>query len=147
MAKIVIDTQTVTTNVELRVVKGETHKRNFTLEGSTLHLGNKEVVDFPDYCESYPLLKQGKFIPALYCVRFRVCEELNTTYAEFITGFDLLDDGRVWCGGIDERRRSDNKGTSPSTVFNNIGDAIKHIDNVVGKGDWNFFMEEIGVGC
>jgi len=101
--------------------------------GNNLMFGSKEVLDYGWWCGILPNLS-GK-LPKWFVVR-----KFDGEHWRFVTGFDLLDNGMVWCGGINEIGGS-NDGT-PKVTLPTIYDAITHIDNVLGDCKWEFFMEE-----
>lgn len=144
--RIVLDTYTEEKQVSLKVVNREVHANNFTLTSfGDLYLGSKLVVDYKDMCESYPALKVGDCIPSLYVIRFAVNKDKGIDYARFVCGFDLLSDGRIWCGHLKTEYGCSKPLESSECFFADMDKAVAHIDKILGVNNWNFFMEEVGV--
>ena len=64
--------------------------------------------------------------------------------AEFVTGLDLLEDGRIWCGSLKSRWMGDGvlRKEAKRCIFGDMDSAIIHINDTLGVDEWNFFMEE-----
>lgn len=118
---------------------------NITINGSDLYFADRHVWDYSQWCKTFPQM-QGK-LPAWYVIRIKEeCKNSPLGYFwRFCTGFDLISDGRVWCGHIrelvDGNLRITENGTS-ECYFDNIEDAIKHIDKALDGVEWCFCMEE-----
>jgi len=107
--------------------------KGVTFQGDSLFFEDKEVCDYADWCKTLPNLV-GK-LPKWFVIR-----AFDGEYWRFVSGFDLCEDGTVWCGGINELGDSD--GGSSQIRVATVKDAITHISNVLGDCEWKFFMEE-----
>ena len=131
--RLVLDTYTEQKEVSLKVVNREVFGcQSICIADGDLHFGNKVVVDYKDMCENYPALTMvGDCIPSLYVIRLAINKGKGIDYAEFVCGFDLLSDGHIWCGSLDSRDRYAN---AVSKSFEDMDDAVAHIDNILGVG-------------
>lgn len=93
-----------------------------------LHLGDIVVDDYSYYGDL-----NGE-IPKLYTIRVK---HEDNDYFSFESGFDLLDDGRVWVGHINVR------GDKPisSEYFDTMESAIEHINSHINL-EWILTLEE-----
>ena len=140
---IVIDI--IETPLSLKLIKKDIHKKHASVfPDGELYLGNKVVMDYLDNASGfYPVLKEkSAMIPALYVIRF--VPEGGKGLAEFVTGFDLLEDGRIWCGSLRSRWTGDGvpRKEAKECIFGDMDSAIIHINDTLGVDEWNFFMED-----
>lgn len=142
--RLVLDTYTEQKEVSLKVVNKEVFGcQSICIADGDLHFGNKVVVDYKDMCENYPSLTMvGDCIPSLYVIRFAVNKDKGIDYARFVCGFDLLSDGRIWCGHLKTEYGCSKPLESSECFFADMDKAVAHIDKILGVNNWNFFMEE-----
>ena len=144
--RLVVDTYTEQKEVSLKVVNREVFGcQSMCIADGDLHFGNKVVVDYKDMCENYPALDNGDILPKWYVIRRAVNKVKGIDFARFVCGFDLLDDGRIWCGHLRTEYGCSKPLESSECFFADMDKAVAHIDNILGVGNWNFFMEEVGV--
>ena len=140
---VVVDV--IETPLSLKLIKKDIHKKHvIVFPNGELYLGNKEVIGYSDNVSMfYPALKEKPdMIPALYVIRF--VQKKGDMMAEFVTGFDLLEDGRIWCGSLRSRWTGDGvpRKEAKECIFGDMDSAIIHINDTLGVDEWNFFMED-----
>ena len=141
--KIVLDTYTTENEVSMRVISRAIFgSQSICIINGDLFFGNKVVVGYNDYCSDYPALDNGDILPKWYVIRREVSKELNTDYASFVCGFDLLKDGQIWCGHLKTHYGCNKPIESKESFFTDMDKAVAHIDSILGVDNWNFFMEE-----
>lgn len=99
-----------------------------------LFIGGKEVLDYWDVVVGHKGM-EGR-VPRLYTIRIH-----NGDFLGFVCGFDLLEDGRCWYGGLtryDTKDRSDNYNPR---YFDSIEEGILFIDSIIKEG-WVLTLEE-----
>jgi len=98
------------------------------VEDDKLLLGDIVVDDYSFYGDL------GGEIPKLYTIRVK---HEGTDYFSFESGFDLMDDGRVWVGHINVR------GDNPidSKYFDTLESAVEHINSHINI-EWILTLEE-----
>ena len=96
--------------------------------GNQLFLGDIEVPDYSIYGDL------GGDVPCLYTIKVK---SEGTDYFSFESGFDLLEDGRVWVGSID----TEDGGRTDRQHFSSFQSAINHINAHI-KVEWILTLEE-----
>ena len=140
--KIVLDTYMEPKEVSIDVVNKEAHANNVSVKpDGNLYFNDKLVERYKEDCEQFPILKGADFIPAWYAIRTNLNQEVGYSQGSFMCGFDLYDDGQIWCGSLQNGYNLNPRRRTPSQLFSNMDEAISHIDEIVGEGNWYFDSE------
>lgn len=139
---IVLDTYMEPKEVSISVVDKEVHANAVSVKpDGNLYFNDKLVRGYKGDCEDFPKLKGADVIPIWYAIRTNLNEEVGYGQGRFMCGFDLMRDGQVWCGPLENGYRISPHRETPSQTFPNMDAAISHIDEIVGEGNWYFITD------